>query len=208
MLLGSFKSWRAGLIAALFLMPFAGLRSQAPQPFGPMPAPTPRAPMDPGLLQVTQGNNFKLRVYPLMPQKTRTVVIRYSEALAGSGTQRVYRLPLAYAATLPEFALHVRVAGAGAAPIVSGGELAFRRAGSEWVGSVERKEFAAAGVLEVSIPAARGPLVHTQDFDGRTYFYAELPLAAEKAPRPAPRVVALAWDSSGSGAERDHAKEF
>src|SRR2546425_8615936 len=299
MLLGSFKSWRAGLIAALFLMPFAGLRAQAPQHFVPLPAPIPRPPViaiagpverpvvlqsvkvdaeiagsvaltrvemvffnpnrralegelqfplldgqsivgfaldvdgklreavpvekargqavfeditrvrvDPGLLQVTQGNNFKLRVYPLMPQKTRTVVIRYSEALAGAGAKRFYRLPMAYTAALPEFALHVRVAGAGAAPIVSGGELAFRRAGSEWVGSVERKEFTAAAVLEVAIPAARGPLVHTQDFDGRTYFYAELPLAGEKAPRPAPRVVALAWDSSGSGADRDHAREL
>jgi Flp pilus assembly protein TadD len=166
-----------------------------------------RVRVDPGLLQVTQGNNFKLRVYPLMPQKTRTVVIRYSEALASAGTQRVYRLPLAYAAALPEFALRVRVAGNGA-PKANGGELAFKRAGSEWIGSVERKEFAASGVLEVAVPAARGPLVQTQDFDGRTYFYAELPLAVEKAPRPAPRVVALAWDSSGSGADRDHAKEF
>src|SRR2546425_10589910 len=45
MLLGSFKPWGAALAAALFLMPFAGLRAQAPQHFVPLPAPIPRPPV-------------------------------------------------------------------------------------------------------------------------------------------------------------------
>ena len=45
MLLGSFKSWRAALAAALLLMPFASLRAQAPQHFVPLPAPIPRPPV-------------------------------------------------------------------------------------------------------------------------------------------------------------------
>jgi tetratricopeptide (TPR) repeat protein len=167
-----------------------------------------RARIDPALLQVTQGNNFKLRVYPLLPGKTRTVVLRYSEPLAAAGSQRIYRLPLDYATELTAFALSVRVTGAVSAPTVLSGDIAFRRSGEDWLARVERKDFVATGLLELAVPAARGPVVHTQELDGRTYFYAEVPVRMARSPRPAPRVVALAWDSSGSGAARDHAKEF
>jgi tetratricopeptide (TPR) repeat protein len=170
-----------------------------------------RVRIDPALLQVTQGNNFKLRIYPLLPGKTRTVVLRYSEPLAAAGSQRIYRLPLEYATELTTFALSVRVTGASSAPSMASGtlgEVAFRRRGEDWVAAIERKDFASTGLLELAVPAARGPVVHTQELDGRTYFYMEVPVPAARSPRPAPRVVALAWDSSGSGAERDHAKEL
>jgi hypothetical protein len=170
-----------------------------------------RVRIDPALLQVTQGNNFKLRIYPLLPGKTRTVVLRYSEPLAAAGSQRIYRLPLEYATELTAFALSVRVTGASSAPTVASGPLgkiAFKRVGEDWLAAVERKGFASTGLLELAVPAARGPVVHTQELDGRTYFYMEVPVPAARSPRPAPRIVALAWDSSGSGAERDHAKEF
>ena len=41
-----------------------------------------RARVDPGLLEATQGNNFKLRVYPITPRGSRTVEIKYAESLA------------------------------------------------------------------------------------------------------------------------------
>jgi len=142
-----------------------------------------RVRVDPGLLQATQGNNFKLRVYPLPPGGTRTVVIRYSESLAG-----LYRVPVEYT-DLESFSLRVR-------------------AGERSLAQVERKSFTSQGMLEVAVPSPRDALVHTQELGGRTYFYAEVPVSTDKAPRRAPRVVALAWDSSASGAARDHSREF
>src|SRR6187455_2515970 len=53
-----------------------------------------RGQVDPGLLQVTQGNNFKLRVYPIPAQGTRQVLIRYAETLRKRAGRLVYRLPL------------------------------------------------------------------------------------------------------------------
>ena len=38
-----------------------------------------RRRVDPGLLQTTLGNNYELRIYPLAPGKTRTVVLRLVE---------------------------------------------------------------------------------------------------------------------------------
>src|SRR5258706_16190171 len=68
-----------------------------------------RARIDPALLQVTQGNNYKLRVYPILPGKYKTVVIRYAESLAVRQGQYRFRLPLSYAERLASFELGVTV---------------------------------------------------------------------------------------------------
>src|SRR5678816_1551422 len=41
-----------------------------------------RRRVDPGLLQTTIGNNYELRVYPLLPGKSRTVELRIVEPAA------------------------------------------------------------------------------------------------------------------------------
>src|SRR6185295_2719411 len=46
-----------------------------------------RTRVDPALLEATQGNNYKLRVYPIPPNGERRVVIRYSEALPLRGNE-------------------------------------------------------------------------------------------------------------------------
>ena len=51
-----------------------------------------RRGIDPGLLEATQGNNYKLRIYPLPAQGTRSVRLRIAEALAPRASGRVYRL--------------------------------------------------------------------------------------------------------------------
>jgi Ca-activated chloride channel homolog len=53
-----------------------------------------RANIDPALLSATQGNNYKLRVYPILPQRDKVVVLRYAETLASRGGKPLYRLPL------------------------------------------------------------------------------------------------------------------
>jgi hypothetical protein len=47
-----------------------------------------RRGVDPALLEKTQGNNFRLRVYPIPAGGTRQVELRYTEALANAGDQR------------------------------------------------------------------------------------------------------------------------
>ena len=169
-----------------------------------------RARIDPGLLQQTQGNNFKLRVYPILPGKTKTVVLRYGETLTGAAERR-YRLPIEYAGLLPSFALSLRVQGAAAAPVISAkslGEIEWRRAGAEWIASVERADVAPRGTLELALPAAKAPFAQVQEHNGKTWFQAEVPVRAHSTPRTPPRRIAIAWDASGSGASRDHGREF
>ena len=73
------------------------------------PAPSPEASI-PALLSATQGNSYKLRVYPILPQRDKVVVLRYAETLAVGGGKHLYRLPLHYGEKLPELATELRAA--------------------------------------------------------------------------------------------------
>ena len=170
-----------------------------------------RGEIDPALLQVTQGNNYKLRVFPILPRASKTVVIRYMESLRGNGNRHVYRLPLAYAERLAAFDLTITVTEKPAQQLrgaESVGELAFERSGRFYTARVTREKFAARGVLELAVPSADRAQVYTQVHDGRTYFYAEVPVTGAVATRALPRSIGLIWDASGSGAQRDHAREL
>ncbi len=170
-----------------------------------------RVRVDPGLLQITQGNNFKLRVYPIPALGTRQVIIRYAETLKKRGGHLVYRLPLDYADMVDNFRLDLNVAGALTAPEKTRGrldELNFKSTANGYHAQVARERFAGRGMLEIDIAAVPGAHAYTQSFDAKSYFYAELPLPVREAPRALPKTVGLIWDSSGSGAARDHVREF
>src|SRR5664279_4156745 len=74
-----------------------------------------RRRVDPGLLQTTIGNNYELRIYPLLPGTTRTVELRIVEPAAGR-----LQVPLAYADRVESLALSLRVPAAPSAPELIG----------------------------------------------------------------------------------------
>lgn len=170
-----------------------------------------RGRVDPGLLERTQGNNFKLRLYPLPALGVRRVVLRVAETLREKDGRVLWRLPLDYAQALDSFRLDLDVAGVPAPPAAPRGApagLVFRPGAGGYQAQVAREHWSGRGVLELALQPAPGAQAWTQRFDGRHYFYAEVPVAAKRAPRALPKTVGLIWDSSGSGAARDHAREF
>jgi tetratricopeptide (TPR) repeat protein len=170
-----------------------------------------RGQVDPGLLQATHGDNFKLRVYPIPAQGTKQVLIRYAETLREHAGQLTYRLPLEYADTLDSFRLDLNVAGAQAAPLKKRGQLddlTFKPAGGGFHAEIARSRYAGRGVLELAIAPQSGAQAYTQTFDAKTYFCAALPVPAREVVRVVPKIVGVVWDSSGSGAARDHVREF
>ncbi len=169
-----------------------------------------RRGIDPGLLEKTQGNNYKLRIYPLPSQGTRSVRLRIAEALTPRASGRVYRLALAYGAGIPRFSLAIRARGVSTPPAVAWrnpDEIRFVQDQDGFSAILERHDYIASGFLEVTTRQS-GPLAWTGEFGAARYFFAELPLRGASAPRRLPKSVALVWDSSASGAQRDHAREF
>jgi hypothetical protein len=168
-----------------------------------------RTRIDPALLEQTQGNNFQLRVFPIPAQGTRTVELTYSETLGREGANWAYRLPLAYGELEQGVALHVSVAGE-APPQASGniGDIVFERIGDGYQAQLTRATYSASGVLKLLVPSAAAPQTYVQQFGGETYFLAEMPASTQRTPRALPKVVGLLWDSSGSGAQRQHDAEL
>lgn len=168
-----------------------------------------RRGVDPALLEKTQGNNFRLRVFPIPARGVRIVELRYAEALPRQERARRYRLPLAYSGTLREFRLELDSDAPGQ-PQASGmlGALAFESRGGLFHAQVARKQFAPTGELEVLIPTPDKPQVSVETRDDGSYFVAEVPVPLRSRVRQLPTRIGLLWDSSMSGAGRAHASEL
>jgi len=171
-----------------------------------------RGRVDPALLEATQGNNYRLRVYPLPAQGSRRVVLEIAETLAAAGEPRRlnWRLPLQFSGPVARLDVDVQVAGAlPLAAQLGAVELPLTRGRDATSLSFTRTDYQGQGVLQVALPAAAPDLaLSVQAHRDRSYFYAEVQVPARTAPRVPPARIALIWDASGSGAARDHGKEF
>ena len=169
-----------------------------------------RRSVDPGLLQTTLGNNYELRVYPLAPGKTRTVVLTIVEPAAAR-----LSVPLAYAGRVGRFALSLHAPTATRAPVLSGAStlgLSFERDGDGgFVARTTRTDTALPSeplVVELPGDSARRPEITTEERDGESWFSVALPVVMRSAARQLPRHVQIVWDTSGSATARHVDREL
>ena len=168
-----------------------------------------RRRIDPGLLQTTLGNNYELRVYPLDPGKSRTVVLTLVEAAPARLV-----LPLAYAPRCRASTSRSATPGRSCSRrsrAATRSACVFER--DPRGGFSARSSLADAALpresLRIHAPAANGNAVEitTEERNGETFFALTLPVAERSAPRPLPRSVQIVWDASGSGAQRQLDRE-
>ncbi|KRA74617.1 hypothetical protein ASD78_13770 [Lysobacter sp. Root667] len=168
-----------------------------------------RRRVDPALLEKTEGNHFRLRVYPIPAQGMRRVRLSYVEALRPDGDGRRLQLPLDYARGADAVELRVLARGASAPQVDGGfGRVEFKRDGKGgYAARIGREQLIGNG-LGLRFARARSAQVYTQSVGGQHYFVAEVPVAATAATRALPKRVGLLWDSSASGRKRDLAGEL
>jgi hypothetical protein len=162
-----------------------------------------RRRVDPGLLEATQGNFFRLRIFPLPAHGSRRVRISLAGPLANVDGAREWRLPLAFAQDVPGVALRVH----GDRPAFAGlvGAPAFATRGEVHEAMLAPRHVAAPGGVALRW-RARGDaraVVDAQAFGDATWFVADVPVAGTAKPRRLPRTLGLLWDASGSAAKRD-----
>ena len=77
--------------------------------------------VDPGLLENVEGNNFKTRIYPVMPKGERIVIIGYEEVLQFFDKSNLsYQFLSKYPQAIEKFEVKIAVLGnAGTASIVN-----------------------------------------------------------------------------------------
>ncbi len=169
-----------------------------------------RRRVDPALLERTAGNSFKLRVYPLPPNGQRRVVLQLAESLRPDAQARFqYALPLDFGQPIAQFEGRFSVHGdirPQAAGALAGAEN-FGQSGEAGL-QLQRSDWQPNQPLVMSWTGSDGDSISVQQHASVAYAYAELPVDAATGPARLPREVHLAWDASGSGAQRDHAREF
>ncbi|WP_229659231.1 VIT domain-containing protein [Luteimonas terricola] len=166
-----------------------------------------RRQVDPGLLEQTQGEFFRVRVYPLPPRGERRVRVIVSEALRRDTAGWSTTVPLQFARELPEVQVTVRSAEA---PVVTGTVRQVRVASStgEHRIAVGRGNTRPGQGITLQFPGAAAPRFHSQRHGDGTYFVAEVPAGGAAVERRLPGSVGLLWDASMSGARRAHDLEF
>lgn len=168
---------------------------------------------DPALLEKTAGNHFKLRVYPIAPQATRTVRLEISERLPLNASGRLqYQMPQMPHDTQPQkLNFELELDGITAQSVALSEGLRAAAPSSTKGGthlSLNTTKPLGSAANTVSWPAHSKVFTDYGSMDGEHYFDTQVPLNMASAPRAAPQQITLVWDTSGSGRTRDHAREF
>ena len=170
-----------------------------------------RRQVDPGLLEQTAGNQFRLRVYPIPARGTRQVRLVIDEAMRRDKDGFRLDVPVHLLAGADAFSLKLRAQGLRKAPQVIGvfDGVNFERSGGGYIATVERRAFRPANGLALRFPADNVAQTYVQTFDNDRFALIEIPMPDIVAkPRTLPSSVGLLWDASGSARKRDRQTEF
>ncbi|NDI85251.1 VIT domain-containing protein [Undibacterium crateris] len=172
-----------------------------------------RTRVDPALLEVTRGNQYRLRIYPLPAKGKRTVQLQIDQTLIpNQAGQYPFHAPLQFGMLAGKLDARIQIEGVGARQIQllsMQSDVHKLDENSLSVISWQAKDVHPQnGLLELLIPAKSEAVSSYTSFQNQQYFYAEVPVAPVNSPRPAPKKILILWDASGSGAQRQHEKEF
>jgi len=173
-----------------------------------------RRGVDPGLLEQTSGNQFRLRVYPIPPRGIRRVRLVIDEAMRQDRGAWRLDVPVQLLAGAESFRLSLRAQGLGQAPEVVGSfdGVKFERRAGAYAAMVERTSFRPKTGLALRFPASNSPQVYVQRVGDARYALVELALppsiAGAIAPPKMPKAIGLLWDASGSARHRDLQSEL
>ena len=169
-----------------------------------------RRGIDPGLLEKTEGNNFKARVYPMPAKGTRRMLIAFEQELHERDGQDYYFLPITANTTLKNFKVRTEVVSRFVkADIQNSLQLDFKQARNSYISEVSQQNFTLNQNIALTFPKIEKPQSISATKGNKTYYYGNIALAtAQPKNRPIPTEIGILWDASHSASNRDRAKEF
>lgn len=172
-----------------------------------------RKNVDPGLVELTSGNNFKTRVYPLPARGSRRIQVTYEEVLPLSGTNRTYVLQPLTDQKLSSFKFNISVFSLKNEPkIQSGsgfGSFNFDSQNTGYNASFERRDFTFDQPISLTLPEDDGQNnVFIQDIGRDSYFYFYTNMKAASRQKALPKNVTIYYDVSSSMKNRSFASEM
>lgn len=169
-----------------------------------------RRGVDPGLLEKTEGNNFKARVYPMPAQGTRRVLIAFEQELRQKNGQDFYFLPIASALQLQKFKLRTEVVSRLVkADIENSLELDFKQTRNSYISELSKDNYSLNKNIALTFPKVEKPQVLTATKGNSSYLYGTMALGnTPQQPKNTPKKLGILWDVSHSAAQADKEKAF
>jgi len=168
---------------------------------------TIRQNIDPGLLEKTEGNNYKARIYPILPKKHKHIVLTFEQELSTLNQRQIYELPLGMKAKLDNFSIQMKVLNEGKLPkIKSDNEyFFFKESNGGFTASLEKQNYIPNSpvIVELSSTSNAETLLSYQD-----YFYINQTLKPNTRLKQKPKKITLLWDTSYSLRNRNVEKEL
>lgn len=169
--------------------------------------------IDPGIIEKVDGNNFRMRIYPLPEKGSRTIQITYHQELKNVASDYQYFLSFANATIIPKFNLKVWISETANIPKIlenPDGTFAFQKQGNQWIAEITKTDFRPNESLKVTIPKNQSSSnVFLQKASGdKFYFAANVGLDFPVKEKPKSQKIAIIWDNSFSGSKRNRDKEL
>ncbi len=168
--------------------------------------------VDPGLLEKVEGNNFKTRIYPLMPKGERIVLIGYEQALQSFDKNNLsYQLLSKYKMPLEKYEVSIAVLDAINTP-----EAMHNSDATEplvWTKNnqttIKKLNYQPQENVIIKIPIQQNVAnVFMQTVTDQHYFYSTIPIEANKIKKKTPSSIGIIWDNSLSCQSKNIKKEF
>jgi tetratricopeptide (TPR) repeat protein len=155
-----------------------------------------RAGVDPGLAQVTRTNAFRTQVFPIFPDKGRTIRLSFVTPLVAGQN---FALPLNTAEPIKALSLHVRVSGRQTPPRLVGPDgfnLHWTPTTAGFEARVQASNVSLSGAIEIEPPAAPPTVSMTRHKNGDVFFEINdvAPALNDRALNP--RRLRVYWDHS------------
>lgn len=173
-----------------------------------------RKGVDPGLIEYTQGNNYRTRVFPIPAKGVRVVRVSYVNNLSLNQSHKNYHLPLGFNAPLEKFKLNIDALNTKTPPTLIGSQfndLAFKKADNYFSASIDINDVILSNPINVIIDQVEtNPVSIEQANDGQYYFTITHKVSApgEKSSYKSPNKISVIWDASGSRKTVNHQKEL
>ena len=169
-----------------------------------------RRNVDPGLLEKTEGNNFRARVYPMPAKGVRHILIAFEQELSQKQGQDFYFLPIASGVKLKHFKLRTEVVSRLVkADIENTLQLNFGQSRNSYISEVKKENYTLDKNIGLTFPKIDKPQLLTATKGTDSYLYGNIALEKHSLKKKeSPKRIGILWDTSSSSQKRDFAKEF
>ncbi len=163
---------------------------------------TVRQGIDPGLIEKTQGNNFKLRVFPVPSKGTKHIIIEYMHELAMDVKHAYYHLPLFFKEKIPVFSYHLSIVGEAENPNIlrsCSDDFKLSEVSKIYQASIRKKQFLANKPIVIRLPNRQSEAVAAcEQKSNGIFFHTNLKLPQKYARKKQPKKITVMWDVSSS----------